>query len=384
MSAAFNQALYAYSQHDYKVAEHGFLQVLKDEPENAHAMINLQLARVRIRRHFRSDKFMKRALALAPNDVEILRGAASVCYITHRVGRGIPFLKQARALEPQDAQTHALLASGYLALRKKEECEAAFTEALRLKPHNAFALQIKGSFETIYFDVAKAAITADIRLRQSPESTDAHLQSGRVCLAKGDVPQAYRHFREALRISPNSPQAREALATALIQRFRVYNWLHRLGIRMRRYRYAMRLGLVYIYIRVITWTASSDEVPKVVHNITVVACIGIAVIVAIIVLPMPFVTFAMRFHPIGRYAMTRVDKAESGFGALVFATGLAFLVGGLITQPKHLLPAAAVSGVTLVFVGISGTLLRQLSVRWVALSAIMLGWAVMTSVAFSA
>jgi hypothetical protein len=282
--------------------------------------------------------------------------------------------KRARALDPHDADIHALLAETYLQMRKKAECEAAFTEALRLKPKNGIALGVKSDFEAIYYDVAKADQTAKIRLSKSPESTSAHLQSGRVCLAKGDVPQAYWHFREALRLSPNSEEARDALVMALVQRFPLYNWLHRIRLRLRRYRLLGSFGTYYVLFRLVAWASSDPNLPPGVRATAVGLAIAAGVAVAVVVLPMPFVSFALRFHPVGRYALTRLDKVESAFAALVVVTTvIAGLVGAASRSPLAM-GLFAIGAIVLFMLALTALPGRRSSIRAPLVGLCMFGW----------
>ncbi len=56
----------------------------------------------------------------------------------------------------------------------------------------------------------KKAITLD------PNFADSHINLGNVYDIKGDVPAAIREFREAKRINPNDPIARQNLGSALM------------------------------------------------------------------------------------------------------------------------------------------------------------------------
>jgi len=374
LSAAFDRGARAVQRHDWREAERSFLEALKEEPDNARAMIYVLLARKRRRVHFRKRKLMHQALALAPDDAIVLRVAGSIHRIDASHRAAVTMFKRARAIDPHDADTHALLAETYLQMRKKAECEAAFTEALRLKPQNGIALGVKSDFESMYFDVAKAEQAAKIRLRGSPESTSAHLQSGHVCLAKGDVPQAYWHFREALRLSPNSDEAREAVLSALTQRFPLYSWAHRVSFRLRRYRFLGSFGTYYCLFQVTRLTYLHPEMPPALRYGILGAVTPLALLATVLILPMPLVHLAVRFHPVGRYTMTKTDKIETVFGSVVLVVGIVALALRVILRADAYEGIAAASALSLAFTLLGGTLLKHSSIRWLVLGCAMLIW----------
>ena len=273
---------------------------------------------------------MRQALSRAPEDVAVLSTAGSIHLMDGHYRAAVEMYKRARAVDPHDAEIHALLAQAYLGARKRAECEAALTEALRLTPRNEIALGVRAEFEAIYFDVAKAEQTAKKRLKKSPESAGAHVQLGEICLAKGEVNQGYWHFREALRLSPNSEEAKAALVSALIQRFRLYNWLHRLSFRFRRYRFLGSFGTYYVLFQIVRITYTQSALPAWLRYSVLGLVAPIAILVTVALLPLPFVNLAVRFHPIGRYAFARIDRAEAAFAAVVVVCGLAALPVGLI------------------------------------------------------
>jgi len=100
----------------------------------------------------------------------------------------------------------------------------------------------------------------------------------------------------------------------------------------------------------------------------------LALLATVLILPMPLVHLAVRFHPVGRYTMTKTDKIETVFGSVVLVVGIVALALRVILRADAYEGIAAASALSLAFTLLGGTLLKHSSIRWLVLGCAMLIW----------
>jgi len=243
---------------------------------------------------------LQNALKLAPQDTLVLRTAAKVYVILDQAGKAMALLEKARSIDPKDEETQAELAAGYLSLRRRDECEAAFAEALKLAPNNEMALSVKRSFAKVYFDAAPAQRAEAQPLRKTLGTAESHLIDGKVALAKNEMAEAYWNLSEARRLDPKSIEAREALTAMLRQRFPLYDWFYKFSLTAVRWHVVSSFVLVYTAVR-LSVLATEDAAMPIWARLALLAGVVVVVGVAALLLwPMQIVHFALRFHPIRR------------------------------------------------------------------------------------
>ena len=378
---AFLKGKAALEREEFQLAEVNFAQALHLSPNNAQAMIFLLYAQLKRRPTLRAVEGLQSALKLAPNDPLTLRMAAKVNVMLDQSGEAMALLERARAIDPKDAVIQAELASGYLALRKRSECEAALKEALLLAPDNALALSVKDSFAKVFFDATTIQPSPEQSLRNWPESDVAHTQDGAAAVERGEMAEGYWHLREALRLNPKSYEARQAIIAALRQRFPLYDRFERFAAHAARYRVVTTFVLVFAVARLVALAVSSAAMPI----WAAPACLaGAAVLLgfaAALAWPLAIVTFLLRFHPIGRFTLTKLDRAENLLAVLGPLSGIASWILWPIFHANILALSGALDLSLLAEVVASASLCRRPSSRGVNLAVIALAWITFNAIA---
>ena len=149
----------------------------------------------------------------AHNNLGILR------FSTGDAARGEGAFREAIRIKPDYADAHAnlanLLASTARTAERTGEAEAEFTLSLRLRPNDAgtrynYAMLLGQGRR--YDDAQRELETA---LRADPAFADAHELLGDLLMARNQAPAATIHYREVLRLRPQSAGASLNLGTAL-------------------------------------------------------------------------------------------------------------------------------------------------------------------------
>lgn len=207
-------------------AEACFYGVLAREPENDFVLGRLALCQMH--------QTGKKKVALASIDGAIRLRADEPFYHSLRslilsdLRRGreaLDSVDHALAIDPDDSFTLSAKAAAYCAMERWSEGEDWSRRALAVDPDNAMAanllahtLRLQGKREL------NAAAVARL-LEADPEDSFAHVNAGWSSLHRGDRRQAEVHFREALRLEPESNAAREGLIESFRARslfYRVY------------------------------------------------------------------------------------------------------------------------------------------------------------------
>jgi TolB-like protein/DNA-binding winged helix-turn-helix (wHTH) protein/cytochrome c-type biogenesis protein CcmH/NrfG len=82
----------------------------------------------------RANEAYERALALAPGNVQVLRGSADFAISMGHIDAGIAAARRGVTLDPLNPRSYFLLGQGLYAARRYDEAVSAFTEAISLDP----------------------------------------------------------------------------------------------------------------------------------------------------------------------------------------------------------------------------------------------------------
>lgn len=156
-------------------------------------------------------------------DVELLDILALAELERGREKESLARIDAALELCPDLADLHAHRAL-ILARRKRKsfrltsfrEARAAVDEALRLDPHSEVALRVRAQVALLSGDARHADEYADEVLAAEPDDEFSHLVRGSVHADRADFKGAMRHFEEAARLNPESPDVGEALREARV------------------------------------------------------------------------------------------------------------------------------------------------------------------------
>lgn len=131
--------------------------------------------------------------------------------------KALGFAEKAIAAEPEEEWGHRLRSVALTGKGKKKEALKSAEEAVRLAPDEPFALQTL-TYALLSCDKKKRAEEIALKMRELfPEMEITFFTLGNVYLRFGYAHQAEECFREALRINPNSADARNNLGVALMR-----------------------------------------------------------------------------------------------------------------------------------------------------------------------
>ena len=163
----------------------------------------------------RSERSLRRALALDPRNAAAVRGLGSLALARHRFREALALGRRALALAPSDASSYAVIADALLELGRYEAAFNAVDTFVRLEP--GFASYARLSYARQLLGNTSGAIAA-MRLARDAGGFDpwagawAAAQVGEIQLGVGRLRAAERSFRESLVIAPSFAPALAGLA----------------------------------------------------------------------------------------------------------------------------------------------------------------------------
>lgn len=196
-------------------------------------------------------ELLRDVLRVAPNSTDALRNLSWAKYCQGDFQEGLRLIEETLALDPRDPTAYASYALQLVALKRRNEAETAYKNALALMPDYAFAMYHYAIFlqadrsrlqESLNFanrliaidpddgsyHLLKGEILAELGLKKDaePEYQEAlkldpadwrtHNNYGVFLLNdRGQAKEAFGHFREAIRLAPFDSQVKRNLLLTL-------------------------------------------------------------------------------------------------------------------------------------------------------------------------
>ncbi|HLH03220.1 MAG TPA: tetratricopeptide repeat protein [Bryobacteraceae bacterium] len=246
----FDRAARALAAGDYAAAEHGFEQVLQQEPNNVSAIGNLGILYARTDRLGKAIALYRRALRLSPNDEPILlnlgiaylkqdrhaqalpyfarvaqmdpanlqaRQLLAVCRIyTGESAAAVQELTALRAANPSDRQTLFLLGFAYLKAGDQKSAQEVFHQMFDIAgPAETEFLLGRASYEAALFPQAEESFLQV--QKTNPSYPGLHLALGKLYISERRTDDAVRELKAALGENPNDEDANYFLGSLLVR-----------------------------------------------------------------------------------------------------------------------------------------------------------------------
>ncbi|MEO1262733.1 MAG: tetratricopeptide repeat protein [Bacteroidota bacterium] len=177
----------------------------RHEAYNCVANANMQNGRLQ-----KAEKFAEKALALNPDNsfsYFIIGTCAADC---QKLKKGEIYLKKAIETDSHIPHYWSVLGHIYLLLDEKEKSEEHLIKALEINPNHGRALNLLALnyFFSDKMDLAKEYIEKALALQ--PENEFHQLTAGRILGNNSSQERSVQHFKNAIKVNPNSNYNRQA------------------------------------------------------------------------------------------------------------------------------------------------------------------------------
>ncbi len=205
-------------------AEACFYSVLAREPDNDFVFGRLALCQMsQPGKKRRALDTIAEAIRLRADEPFYFSVKAIILGELHRGKEALEAAETAVRLNPEDTFALSAKANAYCAMDRWAEAEEWSRHALALDGDNAMAANILAHTLRIQGKRQLNAEAVERLLAADPEDSFAHVNAGWTALQAKDQARAEQHFREALRLDPESDMAREGL----LESFRARSWFYR-------------------------------------------------------------------------------------------------------------------------------------------------------------
>ena len=304
-------------------------QDLSQNPDNAVALGLLAVCYLDKGKRQEALLPANQAVGLTPDDPWLLSIHSRVLMVNNKISEARQSAEAALHLNPTYTAAYELLAQLAYHEKKWEEALQYAEGGLAHDPEDADLVNLRAMALMKLNRMNEAAETVDYALRQDPEDTFSHSNKGWLLIEQGRYDEAVNTFREALRFAPGNEYARDGLKEAIKGK----NWLYR-GV----LRYALFMGKLsernqwlliigaYVAIRIISNVADSNKALQP----FLIPLVGLYLVFAFATwIGVPLSNLVLRLHPIGKHALTTVEKRDSSLIGLDLAAGVLTLLASL-------------------------------------------------------
>ncbi|MCC6125313.1 MAG: tetratricopeptide repeat protein [Pirellulales bacterium] len=312
-------------QRRYDLAEPELTAAMAEEPNNALAHALMAICLLARKEYERATEFAERSIHLRPDLSQGYSIAAIVWRSRNYFDKAEASIREAIAISPHDPDYHATLSGIKYHQRDWEAARRAAEAALALDPEHIGALNLRAESLRKLGRVQDARIELQNALRVDPDSADTHAALGWAHLQKGDRAAAVAHFREALRLEPDSEWARQGVLETLRSYNPLYRPLLKFFLWMQSLSGAAQWGVViglYFCYRFL-WGLTREYpswkpfiMPLIILYVAFAAATWIG---------KPLMNLALRLHPLGRLALAREERIAANWIGGFLTAGLAAL-----------------------------------------------------------
>jgi tetratricopeptide (TPR) repeat protein len=193
-------------------------------------------------RHAAAESSLRKALALAPRDPDVLNNLGVVVRAQGRTEEAIGYYGEALARAPDRALIHANMGNALTHLDRGALAETHLRRAVELEPAMIEARSNLAAYLTKSERPAEAVPHYRAVLATEPKNVDAWTNLGVTLLDTGEIAEAEQCYRRAIALRPDNAEARYNLAWLLLltgqwrEGWREYEWrwkLHHFSSRKR-------------------------------------------------------------------------------------------------------------------------------------------------------
>lgn len=232
-------------QKKYAEAVQTLSDALKENPNDTYALLLIGEAELQLEHYPQVKQIIDRGISLQPDVSAWYYLYSRYFAVQGNFTEGKKQIQEAILLDPEDGDYHAYLAHMQLLTNEFEVALHTSEHALSLDAENILALNTRSTALNKLKRHEDANDTLKEALKKDPSNSFTHATLGWNYLENGSTQKALDHFKESLRLDPNSDRAKAGMSEALKSK----NWLYRLFLK---YQFWMaNMGAKYRWIAIL-------------------------------------------------------------------------------------------------------------------------------------
>lgn len=205
------QAMQLASQHQaagrLSEAENLLRQILKLNPQNAHALHLLGVVTYQAGQPILALDLIRQAIGIEPNAPLFESNLAEMCRQQGRIDEAIEHGRKATALDPTMASAHSNLGIALFDAKQYDEAELCHQRALGLMPNLLQSLNNLGSIERARDNKTEALAWYRKALAINPDFLESLTNIGAILVEEDRAEEAVQPLLKVLQVYPESPEA---------------------------------------------------------------------------------------------------------------------------------------------------------------------------------
>lgn len=322
MNNHFERAGLLLQQSRFAEAEKELKKELAENPENPYAFAYLSRCYTHFDKHAEAVSIAGKAVALKPDEAYLHFIQAHAFMYANRIKEAKQSASEALSLDPYFESAFEIKAVIALNEDKWEEALSFANQGLEIDPESVALVNLRANALLKLKRKEEAAETLDYALHKSPEDAWSHANKAWVAIENGKYDEAIEGFRLALKFNPNFEYARNGLKEAIRAKNVLYRGILKYFLWMdkqsQKNQWAVVIGAYVIYRILLSLL---DKYPAL--GPILVPLIAAYVLFAFSTwIAKPISNIFLRFHPLGKYAMTDDEKKASSIVGVLFVASL--------------------------------------------------------------
>ena len=224
MSAHFQRGLLLESQSRFAHAADEYRRHLADDPDDALGHTHLAICLVQAQKYEEATRHAQLATSLNPEDPSTFWALAAVMHLRGRQPEAMQAINQAISLNLELPFLYLLRAQLWMERKNWNEALQDAERGLEIEPDHVECLNVKAQALVQLNRRIEAGESLKWALAHDAENDRTHATLGWSLLEQGQSQQAMEHFREALRLNPDSNWARSGILEAMKSRNFIYRF----------------------------------------------------------------------------------------------------------------------------------------------------------------
>lgn len=211
----FRAAQLAHQQQKWLLAEQGYLEILKQQPQHALTLEYLGLLCSQHKRLEEAERYFSQSVRLQPSKAVLQINLGEVCRLRGKKKRAHTHLTQAIALQPNLFQAHYNLALLEINLGHTERAVEHLKQTLELKPEHIASMSTLAALFLRKKSPEEALPLLEQAIALGSQNPNDFVNLGLIFKNLGQEMNAGQAWEKALHLRPNSVSILEALAALM-------------------------------------------------------------------------------------------------------------------------------------------------------------------------
>lgn len=299
---------------------------LADNPQDSDAMALLANCFTIQKKHKEAVQMINNAIRIRPDDAFLFYIKAHALLFSNEVRAAESATDQALQLYPFFAEIYEIKALIAFHDEQPEQALEFANKGLSIDSENVDLVNIRAQALVKLKRNTEAQETLDYALNRAPENAHSHANKGWTEIEQGKYDDALKSFQESLRLDPTSDWAQSGLKESIKAKnifyrgiLKYFLWMNKLS---QKNQWAFIIGFYLLYQGLI-WL--SDVVPAL-SPILMPLILFYMLFAFSTWMARPLSNLFLRFHPLGKLALSDDEKMASNLVGLLLVSGLSSLV----------------------------------------------------------